>query len=342
MLAYASRDAGLLDNRAIAACDFEQPLELVGRLLDASMRRLRRRGLNHEYRSIEEQGPAPRGAITLSATIARLLPAQGKLAWTVDELLPDTPENRVLKATMRLLMSHGGIGSKIRARLRTHVTWLSGVRDISPREAVRVRVTVPRALPEYRPALRLAGLALENLLPDAGQEGSRWNALLQDPERMGDLFERFVRGFAAYEFEDRAAVSARQLSWDVTSASPAGEEIMPIMRTDVFVQWKTGAATVCECKFYEEPLAKHAWSATAKLRASHLYQLTAYLRATAREAAEKPSGLLLYARAGEPITQQYILEGYRTMVATLDLARDWPDIRSELLDVFRASRADEN
>ena len=70
MLAYASRDRGLLSDRDIGACDFERPLELLARLLDASLRRVRVRGIDQQYVTHVEQGVAPRGSLDLGRTVS--------------------------------------------------------------------------------------------------------------------------------------------------------------------------------------------------------------------------------------------------------------------------------
>ena len=81
-------------------------------------------------RALEEEGAAPRGTIAITSTITRLLHLGGQLAWTVDELLPDTDPNRVLKSALRYLMTSESVAVEARTRLRSHVAWLSQVRDI--------------------------------------------------------------------------------------------------------------------------------------------------------------------------------------------------------------------
>lgn len=334
MLAFASREEGLLDDRAIGSCDFERPFDVVARLLDATMSRVRRQGIDRRYVEMEDEGVEPRGAIEINRSIAQLLPAQGRIAWRVDELISDTPANRLLKCALRHLMRRQEIETVLRMRLRAHVQSLGDVADVGVLEALRSQTRVPEGLRAYRQGLRLARLALEHLLPDEGVQGRSWQALLDDPDRMGDLFERFVRGFAAFEFEDSATVSVRHLHWNVSGASRRGEELLPEMRTDVFLDWNDGPPTIGECKFYEVPLVESVYGSVRKLRSGHLYQLMSYLRAAERLLGVRARGLLVYARVGEDVFEDLVLDGYPVRVATVDLSREWSHLRTALLEVL--------
>lgn len=334
MLAYASRDAGLLDDRAIAAGDFERPLDLVGRILNATMRRLRQQGLDRQYLELHEQGTEPRGAISIERSIARLLPAQGQLAWTVDDLVVDTPCNRLVKCALRHLMNTSQVDRALRLQLRAHIQWLSEVQDIGALDAIRAPVRAPAGLPAYRPALRLSRLVLEHLLPDEGRTGRAWRSLLNDPKQLGDLFESFVRGFAVFELAEQASVSVRKLSWELGQHSTGASQLLPEMRTDVFIEWRHRPPTVGECKFYSSPLAQPRFGSEKKLRSQHLYQLMAYLRATERVEGVKPRGLLVYARVDEGMLEDLVLEGFNLRVATLDLSQEWDEVRGGLLTIL--------
>jgi len=334
MLAYASRDAGRLGDEGIAACDFERPFDLIARLLDASMHRLRHRGVERNYLTQEEQGSCPRGTISIPTTISKLLHVRGELAWSVDELVAATPSNRVLKASLRHLITQGSVAGAVRRRLRAHVAALGTVQDLTARDAVHLHVIPPRGNPEYLTALRLARLALEHLLPDEGQSGVSWKALLHDPERMGELFEGFIRGFAAHEYAGEAVVSAKPLTWGTAE----DYELLPMMRTDVYVDWHHSAPTICECKYYQNPLIRHQWGQSDKLHAAHLYQLMAYLRAVQRTESSEPCGVLLYAMAGKAISERWELEGFQVDIVSVDLSQEWAQLRDDMIGIFTRSR----
>ncbi|MBK9385609.1 MAG: hypothetical protein IPN34_12430 [Planctomycetes bacterium] len=330
MLAYASFDAGHLDARTIGSCTFERPLDLLARLLDGMLRRLHRRGIDRGYQELREEGASPRGALEIDRTIAQLAQVRGALAYRFDELTADTAANRVLRAALRLLAGATEVAAEVRGRLRAHLAGLHEVAEIPARAALRLHATAPRALAEYRFALRLARLALEQLLPDGGAGGTEAHALLRDPERMAELFEAFVRGFARHELHGVAEVTAKNLSWAATSEDPRALALLPAMRTDLFLRWRDGGVTIGECKFYERSLSRSHRGIDERLRAGHLYQLSTYLRAAERHCGRRPAGLLLYARAERELEEVLVLEGYPLRVATIALDLPWSELRARL------------
>lgn len=333
MLVFAGRDAGLLSDRDVGECDFDRPLDLLAQLLDASLARLRNRGLERRYITQHEHGAAPRGTVSLDRAIAQLMLPRGHLAWTADDLLSDTPANRVLKAALRIVLRDATVRTERRRGARRSLDSFAGVSDLSPREACRAKAQAPRALPAYTNALRLAHLILEHSLPDEGAEGSSWQRLASDPERMGELFEAFVRGYLAYHLKGRARVHAPLLDWECEAIDVASLAMLPIMRSDVCVEIAGRPPGIIECKFYQMPLVTHVWSEVEKLRSGHLYQLLAYLRAGERRWGTRPRGMLLYAVAGRSVDLTWSLEGFEVRVRSLDLGVEWEKLAKALDEI---------
>ena len=71
------------------------------------------------------------------------------------------------------------------------------------------------------------------------------------------------------------------------------------------------------------------------MRSAHLYQLFSYLKnLEQRDGADKSaSGLILYPTTNEDLRLDYVIQGHRVSVRTLDLAQDWREIRESLLGV---------
>ena len=188
-------------------------------------------------------------------------------------------------------------------------------------------------LPVYGNALRLSRLVLERSLPDEGAEGEAWRRLASDPDRMGELFEAFVRGYLAYRLGGRARVHAPWLEWDCTSYDEASLTMLPVLRTDVCVEAPSHAPLVIECKFYQTPFSQHAWGDVDKVRSGHLHQIFTYLRVGERRWGQCPRGLLLYAAAGRSVDLVWSLEGYELRVRSLDMGAEWDRIETEFGDL---------
>lgn len=336
LLAYAARDIGVLGDQEIGEVEAGDDFEILARLLDVGMRRIFRRGLDKRYIELEERGTHPRGALDVDRTIGQLLHLRGELAFRVDDRLPDTHANQVLRTALRFAMRSERLAPKLKRRLRAHATRLHGVSDISPRKALSLSPKIPRGLHEYRPVLRVAELCLARALPDEGAAGHAWRKLLDDEEQMGRLFEGFVRGFAKCHFGERARVSGKEFRWPKAEFSERGAALIPKMITDVFIDWRAGPPTIGECKFYKKPFVHGPHGGPSKLHSQHLYQLMAYLRAADREYDGKPSGLLVYATVDETVSERMEIDGYDFGVVSLDLARAWPELREQMTAVVEA------
>lgn len=97
---------------------------------------------------------------------------------------------------------------------------------------------------------------------------------------------------------------------------------------------RTGRSDILECKFYQTPFLAHPQSEVEKVRSLHLYQLLAYLRAAERKWGKSPRGQILYALAGRAVSERWVLDGCDCSVSTIDLSREWGEIRGELLGVL--------
>jgi len=333
MLAFGWRDAQLVDGETLGACDFDQPADVAARLLDFVMTRLFQRGLDLAYRPLDEVGTRPRGSLDIGRTVRELLPIRGALAYTPDELVDDTPANRLLKATLMMLVSCDGVDTPVRQRLARHVNRLGGVSNIPLREARHLSPRVPRHERTYREAIWLAQLALATLFPDEGAPGQ--GHLRAAREQLPLLFQGFVRGAATYFLGSEAHVHAPQLLWDVTGASPRARSLIPTMNTDVVVDWRVGERVILECKFYETPLADKAHSdGGERFRIGHLYQVLSYANVM-RRGGVAPAVALVYASPSGSFDEEFVLDGVPLRVVWVDLQAEWRDLKAQTLDVVR-------
>src|SRR5690606_27437522 len=91
---------------------------------------------------------------------------------------------------------------------------------------------------------------------------------------------------------------------------------------------------IADAKFYKDTLVRrrNEEGSPQRLHAGNLYQLSAYLaHAAKREGGRRVAGLLIYPRVSRSIAYRYELLGFPVVVATVNLAAEWPDIESEIL-----------
>ena len=332
MLAFASAlDKELSPDTCGALETDDLWLDILARLLANKIAWVRRRGAPQRYRVRDDHGAAPQGSIDLPATIRGMHLLHNRLAFQVDELQMDTPQNQLLCAGMRALLRSTRVKLELRDELRRQISAFSEVSYLSNQDALRVEWTATTgAYPSYREALGLARLAVLAALPDEGAHDQHWRKLLDDHDRMGDLFERFVRGFLELEFAGRGKVCKPHFEWS-TSKHP----LVPQLWTDLVIKRSDGAGiTVGDCKLYKSPLATSQHGGT-RLHSEHLNQLFAYL-AAARDRYPGPpiEGLLIYALIDRNFSSDVRLRQFPVRIRTLDLHVEWPKLREQLVALW--------
>jgi 5-methylcytosine-specific restriction endonuclease McrBC regulatory subunit McrC len=332
MLAFSWRDADLVVDGALGACDFERPFDVAARLLDEAMRRLLRRGLPLGFRSLEDAGQRPRGAIDLARTVRELRTARGELCTIVEDLVEDTTANRVLKAALWRLLAHEDVDDHVRRRLRTHLARFSAVAHLSAVDALRVRVNAARHDRAHAEALWLAHLVLSCLLPDTSAPDLRRRHQRTVRNQLPALFEGFVRGAARFFLRTVARTTSPTLNWSLAQASPRVQSLMPQLRTDICVEWNGESRTLIECKFYEKPFVDAVRSSGERFRSAHLFQLLTYRHLLFRD-GWPTRAVLAYASPGGNFDEAFVIEGTNVRVVWIELGAPWARLRAQVLDV---------
>lgn len=335
MMAFALYDQQAVSHETMGHASFDGPRELLARLYLDVLHKLVRRGIARSYVEHGEEGPRPRGRLDLAPTVSRALLLRGHVAFRYDELVADRTENRVLLAALRVLLADSSVESKTRGRLRTLLPSFEHVAMLSVGDALRAPVKAPRENRHYQAALPLAQLTLAAIVSERRGGRTLLPEWARDEAHMAGIFEGFVRGAASYYLGSAARVSARYLRFDVSAHDPAIAPLVPIMKTDVYIE-RAGAARILECKYYKSPLTQSHYSETARLRNDHLYQLLTYLRIAARDGLPV-SGALVYARVDQDFGAALTLEGFDVEVHCLDLNQPWARLRETVLGVVRAS-----
>jgi 5-methylcytosine-specific restriction enzyme subunit McrC len=145
---------------------------------------------------------------------------------------------------------------------------------------------------------------------------------------MARVFEEFVRNFYRNEQCDYQ-VSARTIKWSTTDISPKDAELLPTMRTDIFLSGKEDDIIV-DTKYYNQTMQENFDKTT--FRSGHLYQIYSYLMnyIASNEAQKSVSGILIYPKTQHHLDSSFEISGRRFRVTTIDLSEDWSSISASL------------
>ncbi|WP_461330299.1 5-methylcytosine restriction system specificity protein McrC [Bradyrhizobium liaoningense] len=159
-------------------------------------------------------------------SVRRFLFMQGRSFCIFDEISADTSANRILKATLKILLSAQDMDSGLRKRVHSTYRSLQGIQDIKlSRNAFRsVRVTSNSLF--YRFLLDVCNLVFESLLVDEASGSARFKDFTRDDDKMARLFQSFLFNFIARECP-QWAVRSENIRWLATSET----ELAPQIRT---------------------------------------------------------------------------------------------------------------
>lgn len=163
---------------------------IVAILLDRT-EHLLRSGLFRSYVPSEDDLPFVRGRILLSQQVARHADLKERHVCAYADLTPDTPENRVLLATLRLVPSLARDHASLVHRARALLPRFDSVTPVTRSRALALLpgISYHRLNSAYAPVLSLCALVLRHLTLDENAGPHPFASFLVD---MARLFESFL------------------------------------------------------------------------------------------------------------------------------------------------------
>lgn len=310
--------------------------DLLAKLLAGGTNQLLRRGIERGYMGRREDLAGIRGKVNVSDTAKRALRARGRAACDFEELSADFLPNRILLATLRLLLRPEiDLEEKNRSEVRSAHRRLQGVSAIRLNRQLFGQVSLGGNRRLYRFLLSICRLAYESVLVEEKTGSATFFDFRRDEATMWKLFEEFVTGFyqreqAAFRINPRG----REIHWiDKWAADDSSWSSIPAMYADVILV-STGRRIILDTKYYKDALASGRRQAGGKLSSDNLYQLLAYLRNRQARFPHGPKheGILLYPETSGPMRIDIRLENFRIQARTVNLDRPWSDIHQEMLE----------
>lgn len=336
---YASSLYRAVGLQMVAAEDNPEdlPALVAGMLADAVTQRLHT-GLSVGFRRTSRPVTRVRGRMNVLPTARHQLLSRGQVHCTFDEVVTDTPANRLVRTALwRAAVLVPG-----EPRLRSLALQLeaAGVRGPCPPPSHVPSFHRERLLIRDRQMIAAADLLLNLALPTTDEGGKFLPAPDMDEHYLRDLFERACLGFYRLRLEPQGwqVKHGSQLKWDTSSMSEGMEAILPRMKLDIElvqpdVKGPGPRRIVIDTKFTS--VTKTNQFGDLKLRSGYVYQIYAYLMSQeASETDRKSEGLMLHPVVGEPVDEEVVIQGHRIRFATVDLAADSATLADQLLEAI--------
>jgi 5-methylcytosine-specific restriction enzyme subunit McrC len=317
---YRSLGAGL----ASAEENPEDLPDLVGRILAEEVTVRLHTGLSVGFQQSTRDLHRVRGRINVLATERQQLLLRGRVSCTFDEIVTDTPANRLVKAALEraaVLTSGKSIYRSLALQLDS-----AGVRGPCPPLSAAPAMQRQRLLIRDRVMIAAAELLLTLAIPTT-ESGAKMLPLpsLEDGY-LRKLFEFATYGFYRHRLVPQGwtVTHGQRLRWDVSASSPGITAILPGMQVDVVLEHREASGAgprriVIDSKFTS--VTKQGQYREATLASGYVYQIYAYLMSQdRREVDSKSEGLMLHPTLGDHLDEEVVIQGHRIRFATVDLA----------------------
>ena len=330
MLAYAFRvlrEQGYAD---VATEEFANTAELCAAILARGVSSQLKRGLGREYVDRAEALSSLRGKIEVTESVKTRSVLRQQMVCSYDEFSVDTRMNRILKATMVLLV-RSDIAKTRKKELKRLLVYFSDVGDIDL-AAVDWHMRFDRNNQTYRMLMNVCWLVAKGLLQTQSDGISRLMDFL-DEQRMSQLYEKFILEYYRREHPELNA-GAPYISWALDDGF---DDMLPAMKSDVVLS-RGNTVLIIDAKYYSHTTQRQFDKRS--VHSHNLYQIFTYVKNKGAELARagvphEVSGMLLYARTDEDVQPDaaYQMSGNKVSVRTLGLDLPFEDIRKQLDEI---------
>ena len=329
MLSYAFRVLQEQGYKSIKTEEFHNVGELCAEILAKGISIQLKRGLGRDYLAQTEELSSPRGRIEITESVKTESMLRKKLVCTYDEFSVNSYMNRIIKTTMCLLLK-SRISTNRKKEIRKLLVYFGEV-DILDISNIDWNIQYNRNNQTYRMLVSVCYLIIKGLL-QTQSDGSMKLMDFLDEQRMHHLYEKFILEYYRQEYSDINA-SASQIQWQLDDGN---DDMLPVMQSDIMLT--CGNKTlIIDAKYYSNSLQKQFDKYS--IHSGNLYQIFTYVKNKEVELSTKGqnsvSGMLLYAKTDAEVYPQnkYRMSGNDIEVRTLDLSKDFSEIRKQLDDI---------
>lgn len=329
MLSYAYGELRRSVYRDLEEESFDNIYSLFAAILSQGISYQLKQGLYREYEEKREDMESVRGRIYMPGTMGNRMHCRRLVTCDYDELTADGPMNRVLKTVMMELVKDKRVDKEYRNKLKKELLFFAPIGRIDLRQVRWDGFHFHRNNRNYELLMDICRLLVEGSLLTT-EEGNHHLPTFDFEKELSWIYEKFLLNYYKQEFErvyPGFTARARNVDWALDNGN---RELLPSMNTDVTLAMGN-KVLILDAKFYQHTLQDYR---NIQSQHSHnMYQIFAYVKNEAvNETDKEVASMLLYARTDEEFLPdaEYQMSGNRISVKTLDMNRDFREIRKTL------------
>ena len=334
MLAYAFRALESNGYKNMKTEQFDNVAELCAAILHRGVSLQLKQGLGKEYIPFTETTSSLKGKIDYTTSLKDNTIIKSQMVCTYDDFSLNTYMNRIIKTTILYLL-RSDISAKRKKDLRKIIIYFNEI-DVLDRYTINWGFHYNRNNQTYRLLMFICRLILKDLIQGTAGGTSRMMDFMDDQE-LHTLYEKFILEFYRTERKDISA-SSSYVTWQTDDGFT---DMLPAMHTDIMLR-KGQKTLIIDAKYYSHSMQK-SQHGKQTFHSGNLYQIFTYVkneRENVMASGGVVSGMLLYAKTDEnqtPDNNTYMMSGNQITVHSLDLNRDFDDIKTELNKIADAA-----
>lgn len=311
--------------------------DLVARILAGEVSRRLHNGLGVTFRRTSRPLSRVRGRIDLLTTERHRLMDRGLVQCTFDEIVTDTPANRLVRAALDRATHHLPEDPRYRS-LSLQLLQL-GVTGPPPSLGEVPAMLRERGLVRDRLMIAAAELMLSWTIPKT-EAGTRFLPMADTGDQyLRKLFEHAVFGYYKHLLAPKGwkVRHGQQQHWPIEDPSSGAMQVLPRMELDITLTQPGDSAVprhiVIDTKFTSITEARQHGGQS--LKTGYLYQMYAYLRSQEADPTRRCSeGLFIHPVTSDRFDEEITIQGHRIRFTTVNLGSDATAIIDDLLEAI--------
>jgi 5-methylcytosine-specific restriction enzyme subunit McrC len=289
----------------------------------SEVERLIKKGILKEYIANKQISQFIKGKIKINETIRQ---RNKKIVSEFDDFSDNHFLNQQLKAFLITFNNMNTIFDKRLLNLLTKFDSVS-MTKVDIRKLKNIKYN--RLTSEYKFAMELGTMLLEKSIPSEDKQNMTFYKIFKDDEIMNDIFEKFIFNYYRIHFEYN--VVRRKYIWDLTPINESDYRLIPTMNTDIEIE-TLNDKFIIDAKYYQSAFANNF--GRKKFISGHMYQISSYMKKQ-NHSYKKLKGILMYPSNNYDFYEQFIDENNNILsFKTINLAKDWSEIRKDLDEIF--------
>lgn len=325
MLSYAFQNLNEAEAKKYSSEKFEFIDDLFTAILAKGIAKQVKRGLGKDYVYHTEELVSPRGRVCITETLKMRAVQKNNICCDLDDLVENTYMNQILKSTSLLLLHSKDVAKDNKKQLKKVLLFFSNVDTVNCKTIDWSRLQYNRNNASYKMLMNICYLIIKGMLLSE-VEGELKLSRYIDDQQMHALYEKFILAYYKKHFPE-FKVTQSPIPWNTDDGMI---ELLPRMRSDIMIEYK-GKTLIIDAKYYDSAMQKNSRYGNKTLHSNNLYQIFAYVKNKDTQHSGDVSGMLLYANTdGDNPDKDYLMDGNKISVKTLDLDCDFVDVKKQL------------